>query len=391
MKEKRKLAVVMACSLIFAQSISLFGVKGLEKTEAKGLQTFTVYRGKSASLTITQKGKKKKTGRKYHYQVANKKIATISAKGKVKGKKAGTTKVTLQKKSNRKKIKIKVKVVDYVKELRLSSATNVMLQEGGKKSVRALVYPKTAKNRKVEYKSSNSSIATVASNGVVRAVQSGFATITIKTKGTTKKGKKLSKKVQIYVAADTPSAPTPNVPDGNSTVIGNGGSTDKPDDKPDEKPKTLEQAIKEIPTPDSSTLLAASFVVKEAEATSTLYFVNRAYQGTMHVTVDGMDMTSNSGVINALKRLETEVTGKGNAVSVNPGNKPENKFYDEKLGLWRDILLVSRVDLSSAWLIKNLKSGQQYHLMAWQQDKKYGTPYGMIITEGDTTSKIVVY
>lgn len=234
-------------------------------------------------------------------------------------------------------------------------------------------------------------VSTVDSNGVVRAVQSGFATITIKTKGTTKKGKKLSKKVQIYVAADTPSAPTPNVPDGNSTVIGNGGSTDKPDDKPDEKPKTLEQAIKEIPTPDSSTLLAASFVVKEAEATSTLYFVNRAYQGTMHVTVDGMDMTSNSGVINALKRLETEVTGKGNAVSVNPGNKPENKFYDEKLGLWRDILLVSRVDLSSAWLIKNLKSGQQYHLMAWQQDKKYGTPYGMIITEGDTTSKIVVY
>ncbi len=387
MKEKRKLAVVMACSLIFAQSISLFGVKGLEKTEAKGLQTFTVYRGKSASLTITQKGKKKKTGRKYRYQVANKKIATISAKGKVKGKKAGTTKVNLQKKSNRKKIKIKVKVVDYVKELRLSSATNVMLQEGGKKSVRALVYPKTAKNRKVEYKSSNSSIATVDSNGVVRAVQSGFATITVKTKGTTKKGKKISKKIQIYVAADTPSAPTPNVPDGNSPVVGGDGTTDKPD----EKPKTLEQAIKEIPTPDSSTLLAASFVVKEAEGTSTLYFVNRAYQGTMHVAVDGMDMTSNSGVINALKRLETEVTGKGNAVSVNPGNKPENKFFDEKLGLWRDILLVSRVDLSSAWLIKNLKSRQQYHLMAWQQDKKYGTPYGMIITEGDTTSKIVVY
>lgn len=387
MKEKRKLAVIMSCSLIFAQSISLFGVKGLEETKAKGMQTFTVYRGKSASLTITQKGKKKKTGKKYRYQVANKKIATISAKGKVKGKKAGTTRVTLQKKSNRKKIRIKVKVVDYVKELRLSSATNVMLQEGGKKSVRALVYPKTAKNRKVEYKSSNSSIATVDSDGVVRAVQSGFATITIKTKGTTKKGKKLSKKVQIYVATDTPSAPTPNVPDGNSPVVDGGGATDKPD----EKPKTLEQAIKEIPTPDSSTLLAASFVVKEAEKTSTLYFVNRAYQGAMHVAVDGMDMTSNSGVINALKRLETEVTGKGNAVSVNPGNKPENKFYDEKLGLWRDILLVSRVDLSSAWLIRNLKSGQQYHLMAWQQDKKYGTPYGMIITDGDTTSKIVVY
>ncbi len=64
MKEKRKLAVIMACSLVFAQSISLCGAKGLEETEAKGMQTFTVYRGKSSSLTITQKGKKKKTGKR---------------------------------------------------------------------------------------------------------------------------------------------------------------------------------------------------------------------------------------------------------------------------------------------------------------------------------------
>lgn len=399
MREKRKCAVLLVCSLFFAQSISGFTTN---KIEAKGTQTVTVYRGKSVPLTITQKGKKKKTGKKYRYTVANKKIASISAKGTIKGKKAGTTKVTLQKKTNRKKIVIKVKVVDYVKELRLTSATNIALKEGGTKSVRAVVYPKTAKNRNVEYSSSDRSIATVRSDGTVQAVQSGFATITVKTKGTTKKGTKITKKILIYVSAETKPVPTPHVPDidgivteppvptGNTGDTGNKGSGNDATAVPSEKPKTLEQAIKEIPVPDSSTLLAASFVVKDKESTSTLYFVNRSYQGTMHITVDGMDMTSSSGVANALYRLETEITGKGLSVSVNPGNKRENKYYDEKLGLWRDAIYVSRQDLSCAWLITNRKNGGEYHLTAWQHDPKYGTPYGLIITDGDTSSRLIV-
>lgn len=402
MKEKRKWAVLLVCSLIFAQSISVFTTN---KIEAKGTQTITVYRGKSVSLTITQKGKKKKTGKKYRYTVANKKIAGISAKGKIKGKKAGTTKVTLQKKTNKKKIVIKVKVVDYVKELRLTSATNIALKEGETKSVRAVVYPKTAKNRNVEYSSSDRGIAIVRSDGTVQAVQSGFATITLKTKGTTKKGTKITKKILIYVTGEAKPVPTPHVPDidgivpatpgptgntGNTGDTGNKGSGNGATAVPSEKPKTLEQAIKEIPVPDSSKLLAASFVVKDKGSTSTLYFVNRGYQGTMHITVDGMDMTSSSGVANALYRLETEITGKGISVSVNPGNKRENQYYDEKLGLWRDAILVSRQDLSCAWLITNRKNGQEYHLTAWQHDPKYGTPYGVIITDGDTTSRLVV-
>lgn len=394
MKEKRKWAVLLVCSLLFAQSISVFTTN---KIEAKGTQTVTVYRGKSVPLTITQKGKKKKTGKKYRYTVANKKIAAISAKGTVKGKKAGTTKVTLQKKTNKKKIVIKVKVVDYVKELRLTSATNIALKEGGTKSVRAVVYPKTAKNRNVEYSSSDRSIATVRSDGTVQAVQSGFATITVKTKGITKKGTKITKKIQIYVTGETKPVPTPKAPDRDGIVIvniGDTGDTGNPGNGatavPSEQPKTLEQAIKEIPVPDSSTLLAASFVVKDKDSTSTLYFVNRAYQGAMHIAVDGMDMTSSSGVANALYRLETEVTGKGISVSVNPGNKRENKYYDEKLGLWRDAILVSRQDLSCAWLITNRKNGQEYHLTAWQRDLKYGTPYGVIITDGDTSSRLIV-
>lgn len=389
MKGKRRVAVVLAGSMLFGQMVTTLGVT--PQINAKGVETFTIYKGKSAALSIKQKGKKINTGKKFRYQVSNKKIATISVKGKVKGKKAGTTKVILQRKSNKKKIKIKIKVVDYVKELRLSSATSLMLRKGEKKSVQAAVYPKTAKSRKVEYASSNQGIVTVSSAGMVQAVQSGFATITVKTKGTTKKGKKLSKKIQIYVTEDTPPVPTPNVPDKDSLVINNGTTSGGQTPDPSETPKTLEQAIKEIPTPSSSTLIAANFVVKDDKGTSTLYFINRNYKGTMNVSVDGMDMSSSSGVENVLHRLASEVTGKGITVSVNPGNKRENQYYDEALGMWRDALVVSRPSLSDAWLITNRKNGQKYRLMAWEKDNKYGTPYGLIITEGDTASKIVVY
>ena len=400
MKGKRRLAVILTGSMLLSLG-ALATIGDVSETKAKGTETITVYQGKSTAVSITRKGKKVKTGKKYRYQVSNKKIATISAKGRVKGKKAGTTKAVLQERSSGKKIKIKIKVVSYVKELRLGTATNLMLEKGGKKKIQAIVYPKTAKNRKVGYSSSDKGVVTVSSAGTIQAVGSGFATITVKTKGTTKKGKKISKKIQIYVAEDSVPVPTPVVPDKDSNVQptptpsgapdGNTGENmgDNPEKTPgttpSEPPKTLEQAIREIPEPDSSTLIAANFVVKDdaSGATSTLYFINRNYQGQMHMKVDDLDMASSSSVSNILHRLATEVTGKGTSVLYSP-------YYDET-GEQRYALAVTRPTLADAWLITNRRNGQQYRLTAWEQDTIYGTPYGLIITDGDTSSKIVVY
>lgn len=430
MSGKRRVALVTAGAILFTQIVSAVGTATV--TDAKTLESFTVYRGKSVSLTLKQKGKKIKTGNRYLYKVSNKKIATISKRGKVKAKKAGTTKVILQKKSNKKKTTIKIKVVDYVKEIRLGSATSMLLTSGQRKSVQAVVYPKTAKSRKVEYISSDQTILHVDAKGNMQALKSGFATVTIRTKGITKKRKKISKKIHIYVTSDTivtnapTTVPTPYVPDAGATIIGGNvlygtptpmpgttntpnatvtpdasaipgvsatpGTTVMPTQRPTEAPKTLEEAIKQIPSPNPTTLIAATFVVQSTGGqTSTLYFVNRSYQGTMNVSVDGMNMSSSSGVTNVLHKLASEFTGPGISVSINPGNKKENQYYDDKIGIWRDALVVSRPGVSDAWLITNRKNGQQYKLMAWEKDQKYGTPYGLIITDGDTTSKIVVY
>ena len=158
MRGKRVVAIALLGSLFFSQSI---GTTHLNLAKTNKIETITIYKGKSTLLKISQKGKKIKTGKKYRYQVAKKRIATISKSGKVKAKKAGTTNVVLQKKSNKKKIKIKIKVVDYVKELRISSATNMMMKVGEKKNISATVYPATAKSRKVQYSCSDTRIATV--------------------------------------------------------------------------------------------------------------------------------------------------------------------------------------------------------------------------------------
>ena len=106
MTRKRRVAALLAGVMLLGEILSAGSTSGVE---AKATQTFTIYRGKSASLTITQKGKKKKTGKKDRYRVANKKIATVSAKGKVKGKKAGTTKVTCRRNQVKRKLPSKLK------------------------------------------------------------------------------------------------------------------------------------------------------------------------------------------------------------------------------------------------------------------------------------------
>ena len=165
MINKRRLALVLVASMLLIQS----EVEYSSLKESK-VELLTLYKGKTEDLRIVKKGKK--TGKGYLYQGFNKKVISVSKTGKVTAKKAGTTTIVLKKKSNGKKTKIKIKVVDYVKELRISSATNLVMKQGMKKSIRATVYPKTAKNRQVSYKSSNRNIALVYSDGTVKAMES---------------------------------------------------------------------------------------------------------------------------------------------------------------------------------------------------------------------------
>ena len=132
-------------------------------------------------------------------------IATVTKKGVIVGKKAGTTKIVITV-SNKKKYNITVVVAKAPSKVRLSK-TKATLKIGDTLRLKAVLPKKTASN-KMTWTSSNKSIATVSKTGVVTARAAGTANITVKTFN----GKKATCKVTVTepepVVTPTPE-PTP--------------------------------------------------------------------------------------------------------------------------------------------------------------------------------------
>lgn len=131
-------------------------------TTKKYALTLTLYKGYSYTLP-----KKFRTG-SIKYTCKNKKIASISSKGKIKALKKGKTTITAKTKSFTLTVKVKVKP----QKLNYSKKT---LKKGN--SFRLSV---KGTDKLVRFSSSNKKVATVTYNGKVKARTKGTATITAK-------------------------------------------------------------------------------------------------------------------------------------------------------------------------------------------------------------------
>lgn len=192
------LAMVFGVTLVAAPKTASAKVK-VKKVTATSPSGKTLYvaKGKKVKITATVKvSPNKKANKKVTYKSANKKIASVSSKGYVKGVKAGTTKVTVtSKKNSKKKATIKVVVKKAaVKKVTLNAKT-ATLAVGGKKTLKATVSPTKNVSKKVAWSTSNKKIATVSSKGVVKGVKEGKATITAKAADGS--GKKATCKVTV--------------------------------------------------------------------------------------------------------------------------------------------------------------------------------------------------
>lgn len=139
-------------------------------TLAKG----ATYKKLASSIAVTPVTSKEKVT----YSSSNKKVATVSSKGVIKAKKAGTAKITV--KSGKKKVVVTVKVTG-VKTTNLSGvpvAKNV--SKGKSFKIKAIATPKNT-DEKITFKSSNKKVATVTSKGVVKGLKKGTATITVQS------------------------------------------------------------------------------------------------------------------------------------------------------------------------------------------------------------------
>lgn len=200
---KKKITHVLVGAMALTMAFTVAAITAPESAAAKvkvkkvtavapSGKTAYVAKGKKVTITTTVKvTPNKKANKKVTYKSANKKIATVSSKGVIKGVKAGKTKITITSKKNSKK-KTTMKVVikkAAVKKVKLN-ATSFNLSPGAKKTLKATVSPTKNVSNKIVWTSSNKKVATVTSKGVVKGIKDGKATITAKAAdGSNKKAK----------------------------------------------------------------------------------------------------------------------------------------------------------------------------------------------------------
>lgn len=114
---------------------------------------------------------------------SNTSVATVSASGLVTAKSPGTATITVKSADGKKEARCQVTVQENVVAVSSVSLnkSSIPLKVNGSKRLVATVLPSNATDTSVSWSSSNTSVATVSSSGVVTGKSAGTATITVKT------------------------------------------------------------------------------------------------------------------------------------------------------------------------------------------------------------------
>lgn len=123
------------------------------------------------------------TNKKFTWTSSNDAVATVEGNGNVTAHKAGNVTITVTTEDGNKTATCNVTVkavIVAVTDVSLDK-TYMSLVQGNSRTLAATITPVNATNKKVEWKSSDNTIATVDSNGKVTAVNAGTATISVTT------------------------------------------------------------------------------------------------------------------------------------------------------------------------------------------------------------------
>ena len=206
---KRIAKRISKCFLASLVLVMMFGmtsqaaVKKVTITAPTNAKSYTVYRttkNVKKQIKATVKVTSKKDKKTLTYKSSKPSVVSVTSKGKITCKKAGTATITVASKQNPKvKDKIKIKVVQRATKLTASTngytiSKQLKVIKGKSVKVSITAAPSDASN-KVTWKSSNTRIAKVDKNGKITAKKAGTATITATAKDGSKK--KVSFKVKV--------------------------------------------------------------------------------------------------------------------------------------------------------------------------------------------------
>lgn len=239
------MAVILTAGLFSDSSvISSRAAKKAGSVTITNPQTSTLYLKKGEKFQIKTKvapaGAKNK---KLKFTSSNKKVAVVSAKGKITAKKNGRTKITAAAKDkSSQKAAITVRVVKNFKKasgVSLNQNNAVLYVSGnGANSIAltASVTPKKATVKKVVYMTSDAAVAGVSAKGIVTAKKEG----TVKVTALAADGRG-AKAVCTVTVKNQPDQPVPSaVPSVAPPISTPEGPTDRPDDG---KPRVLFQSF----------------------------------------------------------------------------------------------------------------------------------------------------
>ena len=234
-KKQRSMAAVLVTALL----LGTLSIPGGTVSHAASKLKVTAPKTVAVNQTVTIK-----TNVTAKFKSGNKKIATVSSKGVVKGKKAGKVKITVTSKSNK----------DQKKTVTITVQNKLVITEPANAKA-ALKVDETVKiktNLSSRFSSSNDSVAQVSSNGTVTAKSKGTATITV----TAKKYKNLVKKVTVTVEEQTEATtqvPTTEKPTSEVPTTENSTTENKTSEQPETEKPTSEDKITEKPTSEQLT------------------------------------------------------------------------------------------------------------------------------------------
>ena len=143
--------------------------------------SYALKKGKTIQLKATVLPKKAAKTAKIVWKSSNKKVVSVTSKGKIKALKAGKATITVSVKGTKKKAKVTVYVGTPVKNVKVGD-TAITLKQGDTYTVKAKLNPKKTKIKGVKYSTNNKNVASVSSNGVISAIAPGSAVITVKPK-----------------------------------------------------------------------------------------------------------------------------------------------------------------------------------------------------------------
>ena len=197
MKQVKKILAIMLTLVLSISMIPTINVSAAKKVKLNKTKA-TIYVGKTVTLKL------KNNKAKVKWSSSNKKIATVSKKGKVKGKKAGKAtitakvgkkkykcKITVKKEKNNQNVNEPTKPAPNINEPTKPANENVVgvkldktaieLKENERNIINATVLPQNATNKKIVWSTESSWVAEVSDSGEIIAKNAGETVIRAKT------------------------------------------------------------------------------------------------------------------------------------------------------------------------------------------------------------------